>query len=55
MLSVAVVFLVAYYAATASYRFGLDPDTTSIPIVTSSIDFLGILCLVIGIAVVGLA
>jgi mgtE-like transporter len=54
LLSIAVVFAVAYYAATASYRFGLDPDTSSIPIVTSSIDFLGILCLVIGIAVVGL-
>ncbi|HEX6254758.1 MAG TPA: magnesium transporter [Euzebyales bacterium] len=54
LLSIAVVFVVAYYAATASYRFGLDPDTSSIPIVTSSIDFLGILCLVIGIAVVGL-
>lgn len=54
LLAVAVVFVVAYYAATASYRFGLDPDTSSIPIVTSSIDFLGILCLVIGISVVGL-
>lgn len=54
LLSTAVVFVVAYYAATASYRFGLDPDTSSIPIVTSSIDFLGILCLVIGITVVGL-
>lgn len=54
LLALAVVFFVAYYAATASYRFGLDPDTSSIPIVTSSIDFLGILCLVIGIAVVGL-
>lgn len=53
LLATAVVFTVAYYAATASYRFGLDPDTSSIPIVTSSIDFLGILCLVIGIAVVG--
>lgn len=54
LLAIAVVFVVAYYAATASYRFGLDPDTSSIPIVTSSIDFLGILCLVIGISVVGL-
>ena len=54
LLATAVVFVVAYYAATASYRFGLDPDTSSIPIVTSTIDFLGILCLVTGIAVVGL-
>jgi mgtE-like transporter len=54
LLATVVLFLVAYYAATASYRFGLDPDNSSIPIVTSSMDFLGILCLVSGIALVGL-
>ncbi|HSK97547.1 MAG TPA: magnesium transporter [Euzebyales bacterium] len=54
LLATALLFLVAYYAATASYRFGWDPDNYSIPIVTSSMDFLGILCLVVGISVVGL-
>lgn len=54
LLATMVLFFVAYYAATASYRFGLDPDNSSIPIVTSSMDFLGILCLVVGISVVGL-
>jgi mgtE-like transporter len=54
LLATAVLFFVAYYAATASYRFGLDPDNSSIPIVTSSMDFLGILCLVVGISLVGL-
>ena len=54
LLATGLLFLVAYYAATASLRFGLDPDTSSIPIVTSSMDFLGILCLVAGISVVGL-
>ena len=54
LLATALLFFVAYFAATASYRFGLDPDNSSIPIVTSSMDFLGILCLVIGISVVGL-
>ena len=54
VLATCLLFFVAYYAATASFRFGLDPDTSSIPIVTSSMDFLGILCLVIGISVVGL-
>jgi mgtE-like transporter len=54
LLATGLLFLVAYYAATASLRFGLDPDTSSIPIVTSSMDFLGILCLVVGISVVGL-
>jgi mgtE-like transporter len=54
LLATGVLFFVAYYAATASFRFGLDPDNSSIPIVTSSMDFLGILCLVVGISLVGL-
>jgi len=54
LLASVLLFFVAYYAATASYRFGLDPDNSSLPIVTSSMDFLGILCLVVGISLVGL-
>lgn len=53
LLAVGVVFVVAYYAATASYRFGLDPDNVSIPVVTSTMDLLGILCLVVGITAIG--
>ncbi|MDP9023412.1 MAG: magnesium transporter [Actinomycetota bacterium] len=43
---------VAYSAATATYRFGLDPDNHGIPIVTATMDLLGVLCLVVGIAAV---
>lgn len=32
---------VAYWGAVASYRLGLDPDNTGIPMVTSSIDVMG--------------
>ncbi|MGI8576065.1 MAG: magnesium transporter [Egibacteraceae bacterium] len=53
LLATGAVFGVGYYAATASYRFGLDPDNSSIPIVTASMDFLGIVCLIVGIAVAG--
>lgn len=53
LLAVGILFAVAYYAATASYRFGLDPDNVSIPVVTSTMDLLGILCLVAGITLVG--
>lgn len=52
-LAVVVLFFVGYYAATASYRFGLDPDNASIPLVTSAMDFFGILCLVAGILAIG--
>src|SRR5207248_2900598 len=38
--------IVAYLAAVATYRFGLDPDNHGIPIVTSSMDFLGAATLV---------
>lgn len=48
-LAVLIVVAVGYYAATASYRFGLDPDNVSIPLVTSTMDFGGILCLAVGI------
>ncbi len=43
---------VAYAAAAATYRFGLDPDNHAIPIVTSAMDFLGMLCLVGAMAIV---
>lgn len=48
-----LLFLVAYYAATATYSFGLDPDNHGIPIVTATMDFLGVLCLVAAIAIWG--
>jgi mgtE-like transporter len=53
LLAVGILFVVGYYAATASYRFGLDPDNVSIPVVTSTMDFMGVLCLVAGIALFG--
>lgn len=51
--AVALVFVTAYATATATYRFGLDPDTYGIPIVTATMDFMGILCLAAGIALFG--
>jgi mgtE-like transporter len=53
MLAFALLFSVAYYAATATYRFGLDPDNHGIPIVTATMDFFGVLCLVGGMAIFG--
>lgn len=44
---------VAYGAASAAFRFGLDPDNHGIPIVTAAMDFLGILCLVSAVAITG--
>lgn len=54
LLASVLLFLVAYYAATTSYRFGLDPDNYGVPVVTATMDLLGILCLVIAIAAIGI-
>ncbi|MFC4436345.1 MULTISPECIES: magnesium transporter [Natrialbaceae] len=54
-LSVAVIAVVSSFAATyASYRLGIDPDDTTIPIVTNVVDvfgmviFIGVSALVLG-------
>lgn len=52
MMGTTLLAAVAYAAATATYRFGLDPDNHAIPIVTSTMDFLGMLCLVGAVALI---
>ena len=47
--------LAAYYGSTVSYRFGLDPDTYGIPIITAAVDLLGFMSLIIALIVFGLA
>jgi mgtE-like transporter len=47
--------IVAYLAAVATYRFGLDPDNHGIPIVTSTMDFLGAATLVATIVLFGVS
>ena len=48
-----LLFAVAYYVAIATYRFGLDPDNYGIPVVTATMDFFGVLCLVTAIFIFG--
>ena len=54
--SVTVLFVlaVAYYGTLAAFRVGLDPDNYGIPIVTSSVDFVGALSLVVTIISLGI-
>jgi mgtE-like transporter len=51
----AAAVLVGYYGAVATYRLGLDPDNHGIPIVTSSLDFLGAVSLILAIVILGLS
>ncbi len=46
--------VVGFYSAVATHRFGLDPDNHGIPIVTSSLDLLGALSLILAIVLLGL-
>ena len=54
---VAVLFAmgIAYYGSIATYRLGLDPDNYGVPLMTSSMDFIGVVALIIAIAVMHIA
>jgi mgtE-like transporter len=49
-----ILALVAYLAATTSFRFGFDPDNHGIPIVTATMDLAGVICLVVAITLLQL-
>jgi mgtE-like transporter len=49
------VVVVAYYGTIVAYRTGVDPDTYGIPVVSSSVDLVGALALVVAIVVLGVA
>jgi mgtE-like transporter len=44
---------VAYYSAAATYRVGLDPDNHGLPTITSSMDLLGVVCVVLALQAFG--
>jgi mgtE-like transporter len=55
LLATLVASAIGYYAAITTYRFGLDPDNHTIPLVTSGMDLLGVICLVIALGALGVA
>jgi len=54
LLATTAAVFAAYYGSTVSYRFGLDPDTYGIPIITATVDLLGFMSLIIALVVFGL-
>jgi mgtE-like transporter len=44
--------LASYYIAILSFKFGLDPDNDTIPLITSLTDMVGVLCLLFAIYIV---
>jgi mgtE-like transporter len=53
LLATVPVIVVAYYTAVATFRLGLDPDNHGIPMITSSMDFVGVISLVVALLVYG--
>src|SRR4029077_1089019 len=54
-ISTIAAVIVAYYTAIATFRFGLDPDNHGIPLITSSMDLIGVIAIVIALVVFRLA
>ncbi|MDQ3991658.1 MAG: magnesium transporter [Actinomycetota bacterium] len=55
VMSTCVAIGVAYYAAVVTSRRGLDPDNYGIPLITSSMDFAGVIALVVAMRAFGVA
>lgn len=50
----AIASLVAYYTTIAAVRFGLDPDTYGIPLVTSTLDLVGAFTFILTLDLLGI-
>ncbi len=53
LLATVLIVVVAYYGTLAAVRFGVDPDTYGIPLVTSSLDLAGAFTLIVSMVLVG--
>ncbi len=53
VLSIGVVLVFGYYIAILSFRFGLDPDNQSVPIITSVMDLAGVLAFLFVLSLFG--
>lgn len=54
--SIAVFFalFIAYYGSIVTYRLGLDPDNYGVPLLTSSMDLVGAVSLIVAITLLGI-
>jgi mgtE-like transporter len=48
-----ITIVASYYLAVVTYRFGLDPDNQSVPIITSVMDLSGVACILFVMTVLG--
>jgi mgtE-like transporter len=55
LFTVLFVIALAYYGTIAAWRVDVDPDNYGIPIVTASVDFVGVVMLIVTVIVLGIA
>ncbi|MDD1746681.1 MAG: magnesium transporter [Methanomassiliicoccales archaeon] len=53
LLTVTVLNFLSYYVAVLTFRFNLDPDDHSIPLTSSTIDFVGAIFFIAVVAIIG--
>jgi mgtE-like transporter len=54
LMAMVAVLVIAYYGTIAAVRLGIDPDTYGIPLVSSTVDLVGALTLVVAITTLAL-
>jgi mgtE-like transporter len=53
LIATPVTIVFSYYLAIVTYRFGLDPDNQTVPIITSVMDLVGVACVLFVMSVSG--
>jgi mgtE-like transporter len=53
MIATPITIVLSYYLAIVTYRFGLDPDNQTVPIITSVMDLAGVACILFVMSISG--
>jgi mgtE-like transporter len=53
LIATPITIVLSYYLAIVTYRFGLDPDNQTVPIITSVMDLVGVACVLFVMSVSG--
>ncbi len=53
LIAIPITIVLSYYLSIITYRFGLDPDNQTVPIITSVMDLAGVACVLFVMSVFG--
>ena len=53
LLTLPLTLVIGYYLAVVTVRFGLDPDNHGVPVVTSTMDLAGVVCVLVAMTLWG--